>query len=120
MMTKGVHTSSNPLANMSNYTYLGSGDFNGDGVTDLLWRNNVSNHIQEWLMSNGSIGSKVDLGVFGGASVVATGDYWGTGTSDIVWQNTTTGATTIWAMLNGQHQSAYDVNLGVTSGLKGI
>ncbi len=120
ILTNGRHTSGNLLGAMTGWTYLGSGDFNGDGTSDMLWRNNATNDVQEWLMSNGLIGSQVDLGTVSGANVVATGDYFGIGTSGIVWQNAATGATTMWAMLNGQHMSTYDVNLGATSGLKGV
>ncbi len=119
-MSKGYHTGSNFLGNLSGWTYLGAGDFNGDNTTDLLWRNNSTNDVQEWLMGNGLVAGKADFGVVAGAQLVATGDYWGTGASDIVWQNTSTGATTVWAMLNGQHMSAYDLNLGSTTGLHGV
>ncbi len=119
MMSNDAYVGAHNLGNVAGWSLIGSGDFNGDRTTDLLWRNNASHDVVEWLMANGLVHSTVNLGAVSGANVVATGDYFATGTSDIVWQNTSTGATTLWAMQNGQHMSAYDVNLGRSSGLQG-
>ena len=120
MMSNDAIVGAHNLGNVAGWSLIGSGDFNGDRTTDLLWRNNATHDVVEWLMANGLVHSTVNLGAVSGANVVATGDYFGTGTSDIVWQNTTSGTTTLWAMQNGQHMSAYDVNLGNSSGFKGV
>lgn len=79
----------------------GAGDFNGDGKSDLLWRNdNGANRI--WFMNGSSITSDVSLGN-GGASIPtnwkieAVGDINGDGKSDIVWQSSA-GEVRMWLM----------------------
>ena len=31
------------------------GDFNGDGIADVLWRNTGSGDVAEWLMNGGTV-----------------------------------------------------------------
>ena len=77
------------------------GDFNGDGVPDLIWRNFATGENRIWFMStNGSVISSVailsapDLNwVIGGA-----GDFNGDGKQDIVWRNQATGQDLVWLM----------------------
>jgi hypothetical protein len=39
-----------------------TGDFNGDGTSDILWRNS-NGDVVTWLMGGGTIVSSADLGV---------------------------------------------------------
>ena len=77
------------------WNIAGTGDFNGDGKSDILWENSATNGVWIWEMDGttqiggGSVGT-------GGAgwSIAGTGDFSGDGKSDILWQN---GASTwIW------------------------
>jgi hypothetical protein len=34
------------------YKVAGVGDFNGDGTSDILWRNDASDHVGIWEMHN--------------------------------------------------------------------
>ena len=38
-------------------THVGTGDFNGDGKRDLVWRNNITGQTAVWLM-NGTPASR--------------------------------------------------------------
>ncbi|HVE50486.1 MAG TPA: FG-GAP-like repeat-containing protein [Casimicrobiaceae bacterium] len=75
-----------------------AGDVNGDGKSDLLWRNEKSGETHLWLM-NGTTFT-------GGGLVlqstvwrpVATGDFNGDGRTDILWRNESTGDTHAWLM----------------------
>jgi hypothetical protein len=76
----------------------GTGDFNGDGMSDILWRS-TSGEVAIWLMNGTQLLSPgVDLGnVPTTWSTVQTGDYNGDGKSDILWRDTS-GDTAIWFM----------------------
>jgi hypothetical protein len=68
----------------------GTGDFNGDGAADILWRND-NGVLVDWLgQENGGFAD--NAGVFLAAPgpawhVTATGDFNGDGLSDILWRN---------------------------------
>jgi len=79
---------------------VGTGDFNGDGRDDVLWRND-SGAFTEWLANsagNGGFNSN-DANAFANVPaswhVADVGDYNGDGKDDILWQNDS-GATTDW------------------------
>src|SRR5260370_3988064 len=42
-----------------------SGDFNGDGKQDILWRNTQTGEVDIWFMSGASVISKASVGVVG-------------------------------------------------------
>ena len=69
---------------------IGTGDFNGDGLSDILWRN-VNGTIREWLgQSDGSFVGNIDHVNFvppAGAHVIGIGDYNGDAIDDLLWSN---------------------------------
>jgi hypothetical protein len=79
---------------------VGVGDFNGDGTSDVLWRNDSTGHVGIWEMHNNAQtwhdlgGSGVDF------KVAAIGDFNGDGTSDVLWRNNSDGHVGIWEMHN--------------------
>jgi ELWxxDGT repeat protein len=76
-------------------------DFNGDGVSDLLWRN-TSGEVDTWLVTNGQVtGGTVVSSVSTAWRFAGAGDITGNGTSDVVWQNASTGAVESWLINNG-------------------
>jgi len=63
-----------------------TGDFNGDGVSDILWRNDNGDTVI-WQMSGDHLKTAIDLGVVTNDwHILASGDYNGDGTSDILWR----------------------------------
>jgi hypothetical protein len=94
---------SGPLPPVSNpkMKVVGTGDFDGDGRSDILWRNLRNGKNSMWLMDGTTIlpgsgplptvpNKKTD--------VVGIGDFDGNGRSDILWRNRATGKNSMWLM----------------------
>lgn len=81
-------------------------DYNGDGKSDILWRQNTTGQNSVWFAGNSAAAQNL-VGVTGSAwRIVGTGDFDGDGKTDIVWRNFTTGANTIWKAGNQANQQA--------------
>jgi hypothetical protein len=79
-------------------------DFNGDGSSDILWRN-IDGTVAIWLMNAAQPSSYEILQMVPLTwSIAGTGDFDGDGTSDILWRNTD-GTVAIWLMKAGQPSS---------------
>jgi hypothetical protein len=76
------------------------GDFNGDGKSDILWRNSATGQTTSWLMagsaalSNSYVDTVADLNW----SIVGVGDFDGNGKSDVLWRHRATGLNVLWLM----------------------
>ena len=82
-----------------NWVIAGLGDFNGDGATDILWRDTNTGIVAIWfLTSTFTVQSVASLGVVPSTWIIAqTGDYNGDGKSDILWTDTA-GDVAMWIM----------------------
>lgn len=68
------------------FRVAGIDDFNGDGTTDVLWRQGVTGELGIWSMANGAPYAWHSFGVIPGNWVVArTGDFNGDGHADLLW-----------------------------------
>ena len=87
----------------ASWSVAGIGDFDGDGRSDIVWRNN-SGEVAAWLMN----GSAISIGgnvTFGGAAVrpdaswniAGIGDFNHDGKSDVLWRNAD-GGLAVWLM----------------------
>ena len=96
------------------------GDFNGDGKTDVFWRNFNNGDTATWLMNGNTILARStydNVPNSSGWSIQGFGDFNGDGKTDVFWRNFNDGNTTTWLM-NGNTilaRSAYD-NVPVSSG----
>jgi kumamolisin len=81
-----------------------SGDFNGDGKQDILWRNSQTGEVDIWFMNGASVVSKAYVATVGPDwKVVGTAEFNGDGYSDILWQNTVNGSFVIWIIHGSSH-----------------
>ena len=70
----------------------GTGDFNGDGKSDILWRNTASGEVDIWHMNGTTLaGRRGGSRCLPNWQIQGTGDFNGDGKSDILWRNTTSG-----------------------------
>jgi len=75
-------------------------DFNGDGKTDILWRNDAG-AASIWMMDNGNVLSGNPLGIVPTDwKIAGIGDFNGDHKADILWRSDN-GAASIWTMDNG-------------------
>jgi hypothetical protein len=80
------------------FTYKATHDFNGDGMSDVLWHD-TSGDVAIWEMSGTGISNQATSFITSVPtvwSIVGSGDYNGDGKSDIVWYNS--GNVAIWEM----------------------
>ena len=84
------------------WTVQGTGDFNGDGRDDVLWRN-TNGDVTNWLgQANGNFAGSATFNNPGaGWSVAGVGDFNGDGRDDILWQNANGDVTNWLGQANG-------------------
>ncbi|MBV6342393.1 DUF1566 domain-containing protein, partial [Candidatus Magnetobacterium casense] len=89
----------NVLAVHDGYNRRAKSDFDGDGHSDVLWRNSTTGDVYIWLMDGKAIsgGSFVVKGVPTDWDIKGIGDFNGDGRADIIWQNAA-GDVYIWVM----------------------
>ena len=74
----------------------GIGDFDGDGRSDVLWRNAGSGLNVIWRSGDSASQQAVTAVRNLEWKIAAVGDFNGDGRSDILWRNSRTGANVIW------------------------
>src|SRR5262249_43156512 len=81
---------SNPGAN---WIIAGTGDFNRDAATDILWRNTLTGDVRLWEMNGTSVAldATVASGLPADWVIAGVGDFDGDSKADILWRNITTG-----------------------------
>ena len=89
---------------------IGTGDFNGDGVEDILWKDTAKNQFYLWFMENGTVRKdNVDKYLEDGAStalapkdsnwtIVGIEDIDRDGSTDLLLRNQVTGEVNAWFM----------------------
>ena len=92
----------------TNWQIVGTGDFNSDGKTDILWRNKSTGQNVVWFMDGVAYGSYAWLLEVADLNweIVGTGDFNSDGKTDILWRNKSTGQNVVWLM-NGTTYGSY-------------
>ncbi len=106
--------SANIFANVpTDWKVVGTGDFNGDGILDILWRHD-GGVLTDWLGTDTGGFTANSNNLFASVptdwKVVGVGDFNGDGKSDIVWRNES-GALTNWLATTNGAFMANDANV---------
>jgi VCBS repeat-containing protein len=83
------------------WRFADTGDFNGDGKTDLLFLNDTSHGVAIWQMNGTQIASAAQVGTINAADgwhFVDTADFSGDGKTDLLFLNDTTHGVAVWQM----------------------
>ncbi len=85
-----------------NWRLSATGDFNGDGKADILWRNTTSQKLVIWIMDGsakiGAIIPNPSQALDANWEIAAAADFNGDGHRDLLWYNPTSGKIVLWWM----------------------
>ena len=95
------------VADTSN-VIAGVADFDGDGVSDVIWRNSATGDVVIWFMSAGLIRSASLIATVNSADweIEGIGDFDHDGRSDLMWRNTSNGDVVAWLIDSSLKQAA--------------
>ena len=80
------------------WSIFGAADFDGDGRSDILWRDQRTGDVGIWTMRGGSVTryETIARAVPLSWSIAGTGDFDGDGKSDILWRDSASGDVGLW------------------------
>ena len=81
-----------------------SSDFDGDGRSDIVWRNSADGRNQVWRSGNSATQIAVSTVSVQSWKIVGIGDFNADGPSDILWRDSATGRNAIWLSGNSATQ----------------
>ncbi len=89
-----------------NWRVVGTGDLNGDGMPDIVWRHAVDGWVAVWFMrGNAVLGTEwlsIDRVADVNWTIRAIGDVDGNGRADLIWQHVRDGWIAVWFMSGSQ------------------
>ena len=105
----------------TNWRLVGTGDLNGDGQADAVWRHSGTGAMAGWFLQMGTIIATQFLVEDGAAAFEAdlgwqvrgVGDLDGDGKSDIIWQHFPSGVLGVWYMDGVNVLSRASFNIGM-------
>ncbi|PFH08111.1 VCBS repeat protein [Collimonas sp. PA-H2] len=102
-LMNGLSTTSQPPSvintNSSDWQIKLKGDFDGDGIADILWYNAKTDQYVIWFMNGQNYKRSAVLAPHAaGWTVVGSGDFDGDGKADLLWHSPSTNYYVIWFM----------------------
>jgi hypothetical protein len=103
------------------WRYVGTGDFNADGKTDILWHNGTTGASQVWYMdgisrtSYGDLSASLNVADSSGWRPLTASDFNHDGQPDILWHDVTTGEFQVWYMNGIARTSAASLSSGLNT-----
>lgn len=87
-----------PDATNLNWTLAASGDIDGDGDIDAIWRNLQTGGNAVWRLQNGAFQSAENLRTAENQrwQIAGAGDFNSDGQADLLWRNSETGQNAVW------------------------
>lgn len=86
----------------TNWRVVGTGDLNGDGNTDLVWRHQTEGWLAVWYLAGCEVRSTQFLSINRVADTAwqirGVADIDGNGKADLIWQHATQGSLAAWLM----------------------
>jgi hypothetical protein len=91
-----------PAMTNSDLSVQATGDFNGDGKNDLVWRNQATGQTFIWWMNGTQYAGTANLPTIanGAYRIGGCGDFDRDGYTDLVWRNYSTGQNALWLLKN--------------------
>jgi hypothetical protein len=89
---------------------IASGDFNGDGKDDILWRNADNGDTWIWLMDGTAVAAAARVAIVDSSwKIVGIGDFDRQGKRDILWYNASIARIAIWTMNGFIETGSYEI-----------
>jgi len=99
------------VTDASGWTFAGTGDFNHDGRTDVIWRQGSTGTMQMWYLNGVTMTTYANLPYTvsdaSGWRFFSARDFNYDGKPDILWQQKTAGTIQLWAM-DGLTRTSYN------------
>jgi hypothetical protein len=97
-----------PIAD-SNWQIVGTGDFNHDGIADLVWRNQATGQNAIWQMNSTDVQTGYYLTPVADVNwqIASIADFDGDGSADLLWRNAQASTVGIWQMNGFTESQAY-------------
>jgi serralysin len=118
---RDVTLGGSPVMPDPSWNIVGIGDFNGDGKSDILWRN-TSGTLIDWTMNGSQVASTQEVTLQGSPAtpdaswqIAQIGDFNANGKSDILWRNSD-GALAEWTMNGAQIAATQETGLQASAG----
>jgi len=111
-----------PRVTDTNWRVVGTGDLNGDGHPDLVWRHQTEGWVAVWYLQGCQVLSTQFLSINRVADtnwqIRGVGDVNGDGKADLIWQHATQGLVAAWLMNGTQVVSTRMLSLDQASDLE--